>query len=123
MNILLWILQVLAALLYGSSGVMKVFMFEKISQDVTSFGALPREAWMALGILELVCTIGLIVPAAFHWRPHLTILAATLLAVESLVFVWVHVKYHEMTPLILSAVLGLLMAFIAYGRMVLRPIV
>jgi len=123
MNILLWVLQVLAALLYGSSGVMKVFMFEKISQDVPSFGALPREAWMALGILELVCTIGLIVPAAFHWRPRLTIMAATLLAIESLVFVWVHVKYHEMTPLILSGALGLLMAFIAYGRIVLRPIV
>ena len=66
MNILLWVLQVLAALLYGSSGVMKTFMFETISQDVPSFSALPREAWM---------------------------------------------------------VLGLLMAFIAYGRMVLRPIV
>jgi DoxX-like family len=75
-----------------------------------------------LGILELVCTIGLIVPAAFHWRPHLTVLAATLLAIESLVFVGVHVKYHEMTPLILSGVLGLLVVFIAYGRMVLRPI-
>jgi len=123
MNILLWVLQVLAALLYGSSGVMKVFMFEKISQDVPSFGALPRGAWMALGLAELVCTIGLIVPAAFHWQPHLTILAATLLAIESLVFVWVHVTYHEMTPLFLSAVLGLLMAFVAYGRMVLRPIV
>jgi len=122
MNKLLWVLQILAALLYGSSGVMKVFMFETISQDVPSFGALPREAWMALGILELVCTIGLIVPAAFHWRPRLTILAATLLAIESIVFVWVHVKYDEMTPLILSGVLGLLMAFIAYGRMVLRPI-
>ena len=122
MNILLWVLQVLAALLYGSSGVMKVFMFEKISQDVPSFGALPQRAWMALGILELVCTIGLIVPAAFHWRPQLTILAATLLAIESLVFVWVHIKYHEMTPLIMSGVLGLLVAFIAYGRMVLRPI-
>ena len=123
MNILLWVLQVLAALLYGSSGVMKVFMFDKISQDVPSFGALPREAWMALGILELVCTIGLIVPAAFHWRPQLSILAATLLAIESLVFVGVHVKYHEMTTLILSGVLGLLMAFVAYGRMVLRPII
>jgi hypothetical protein len=33
MHILLWVLQVLAALLYGASGVMKVFMFEKISQD------------------------------------------------------------------------------------------
>ena len=122
-NILLWVLQVLAALLYGSSGVMKVFMFEKTSQDVPSFGALPREAWLALGILELVCTIGLIGPAAFHWRPQLTILAATLLAIESLAFIWVHVTYREMVPLIMSGVLGLLMAFVAYGRMVLRPIV
>jgi uncharacterized membrane protein YphA (DoxX/SURF4 family) len=123
MNILLWVLQVLAALLYGSSGVMKVFMFEKISRDVQSFGALPREAWLALGILEFVCTVGLIVPDALHWRPSLTIVAATVLAVESLVFVWVHVRYHEVTPMILSGVLGVLMAFIAYGRMVLKPIV
>ena len=64
MNILLWVLQLLAALLYGASGVMKVFMFDKVSEGVPSFGALPREAWMALGILELVCTVGLIVPAA-----------------------------------------------------------
>jgi len=122
MNMLLWVLQVLAALLYGSSGVMKVFMFDKVSRDVRSFGALPREAWITLGILELLCTVGLIVPAAFHWHPPLTILAATVLAVESLVFVGVHVKYREVTPMILSGVLGLLMAFIAYGRMVLKPI-
>ena len=122
MNILLWVLQVLAALLYGASGVMKVFMFDKVSEGVPSFGALPREAWMALGILELVCTVGLIVPAAFRWQPALTVVAATVLAIESLVFIGVHVKYREITPIILSGVLGLLMAFIAYGRMVLKPI-
>jgi uncharacterized membrane protein YphA (DoxX/SURF4 family) len=122
MNILLWVLQILAALLYGSSGVMKVFMFEKVSQDVPSFGALPRKAWTALGILELVCTVGLIVPDALHWQPQLTILAATILAVESLVFIGVHVKYREVAPTILSGVLGVLMAFVAYGRMVLYPI-
>jgi hypothetical protein len=122
MNILLWVLQVLAALLYGASGIMKVFMFDKVSKDVPSFGALPREAWLTLGILGLVCTVGLIVPATLHWKPRLTVLAATVLAIESLVFVWVHVKYHEITPMILSGVLGLLMAFIAYGRMVLKPI-
>ena len=54
MNTLLWILQGLGALVYGASGVMKVFMFEKVSSDVPSFGALPREAWTALGILELI---------------------------------------------------------------------
>jgi hypothetical protein len=122
MNILLWVLQVVAAFLYASSGVMKVFMFDKVSQDVPSFGALPKKAWTALGIVELVCTVGLIVPAAFHWQPQLTILSATILAVESLVFVGVHIKYREVAPTILSGVLGLLMAFIAYGRMFLHPI-
>jgi uncharacterized membrane protein YphA (DoxX/SURF4 family) len=122
MNILLWVLQILAALLYGASGVMKVFMFDKVSADVPSFGALPREAWTAFGILELVCTVGLVVPAAFRWHPDLTVAAATLLTIESLVFVRVHVRYRETTATILSGVLGLLMAFIAYGRMFLKPI-
>jgi len=122
MNTLLWVLQILAALLYGASGVMKVFMFDKVSGDVPSFGALPREAWMALGILELVCVVGLIVPAALRWHPALTVVAAAVLAIESLVFIGVHVKYHEIAPIIMSGVLGLLMAFIAYGRMVLQPI-
>lgn len=122
MNILLWILQILAAMLYGASGVMKVFMFDKVSQDVPSFGAMPRQAWTVLGILELVCTVGLIVPAALHWHPSLTVMAATVLTIESLVFVWVHAKYRETATIILSGLLGLLMAFIAYGRVILRPI-
>ena len=122
MNTLLWILQGLAALLYGMSGVMKVFMFDKISGDVPSFGAMPRGAWAALGILELVCMVGLIVPGVFHWKPTLTVVAATVLAIESLVFIGVHVQYREIAPIIFSGVLGLLMAFIAYGRLVLKPI-
>jgi hypothetical protein len=101
---------------------MKVFMFDKVSEGVPSFAALPRKAWMALGILELVCTVGLIVPGAFHWQPVLTVVAATVLAIESLVFVGVHVKYREISAIIMSGALGLLMAFIAYGRLVLRPI-
>lgn len=122
MNALLWVLQALAALMYGASGIMKVFMFDKISGDVPSFGALPRDVWMALGILELVCVLGLIAPGTIRWQPKLTVVAATVLAIESLVFIGVHVKYHEITSIVMSGVLGLLMAFIAYGRMVLKPI-
>ena len=36
MNTLLWVLQVLAAVLYWASGTMKVFRFDKISADVRS---------------------------------------------------------------------------------------
>jgi len=60
--------------------------------------------------------------AYVDWQPAVTVLAATVLAIESLVFVRVHVKYVEITFIILSGVLGLLMAFIAYGRMFLKPI-
>ena len=122
MNTLLWVVQILAALLYGASGVMKVFLFDQISKDVPSFGALPRGAWAALGVLELVCAAGLVGPAAFRWRPGLAAAAAAALAAESLVFVAVHLKYRETAAIAMSAALGLLMAFVAYGRWVLRPI-
>jgi hypothetical protein len=122
MNITLWILQAIAALMYGASGTMKVFLFDKISGDVPSFGALPRPVWTALGILELICVVGLIVPSAFHFKPTLTVVAAAILAVESLLFVWVHVQYREPGSIVMCIVLGLLMAFIAYGRLVLSPI-
>jgi uncharacterized membrane protein YphA (DoxX/SURF4 family) len=122
MNILLWVLQVLAALLYLASGVMKVFMFDSVSKDVASFGALPREVWTALGIVELVCVVGLIVPAALRWHPTITVAAAAVLALESLVFIWVHAQYREIPTIVMMGVLGLVMAFIAYGRMFVTPI-
>jgi hypothetical protein len=42
---------------------------------------------------------------------------------SSLVFIGVHAKYREITPMILRGTLGLLMEFLAYGRMVLKPLV
>lgn len=122
MNVLLWVLQIAAAVLYSASGVMKVFLFDKVSVDVPSFGALPRQAWMALGILELVCVLGLVLPSALAWKPRLTVLAAVLLALESLVFIGVHLKYREPGAIVMSAALGLILAFVAYGRAFLSPI-
>ena len=122
MNIVLWVLQIVAALGYGASGVMKLFMFDRISGEVPSFGALPRGVWMTLGLLELICVVGLIVPGAFRWRPRLTVVAAVTLAIESLLFIWVHAEYREFASIVMSAALGLLMTFIAYGRAVLKPI-
>jgi uncharacterized membrane protein YphA (DoxX/SURF4 family) len=123
MNIFLWVLQILMALVYGASGVMKVFMLDKIRKDVKSFDALPNRVWMTLGIVELLCAVGLIVPGALHWQPGLTVLAAAVLAIESLLFIWVHVKYREYSTIVMVSVLGLIMAFIAYARMFLHPIV
>ena len=121
MNVFLWVLQGLAALLYGASGVMKVFLFEKVSADVPSFGALPRKAWTVLGVVELACVAGLIVPGLVGGPSTLTAAAAAVLALESLLFVWVHVKCREVGTIVFSVVLGLAMAFVAYGRAVLAP--
>ena len=122
MNILLWVLQILAALLYASSGVMKVFLFDKVSKDVPSFGALPRPVWAVLGLLELLGTLALILPGVLHSHTNLTVATAIFLCLESLMFIWVHMKYTEKTPIIMSAVLGSMMAFIAYGRFALTPL-
>jgi uncharacterized membrane protein YphA (DoxX/SURF4 family) len=122
MNILLWVLQVVAALLYAASGVMKVFLFDKVSEGVPSFGAMPRGAWAGLGVVELGCSVGLVVPGALHWAPIITVAAAGVLAVESLIFIWVHARYREATPIVMSAVLGLVMAFVVYGRVMLKPL-
>ena len=122
MNILLWVLQVLASLLYAGSGVMKIFMFDKISADVPSFGALPKREWAVLGVIELACVAGLLVPGVLHWHPELTIAGATILALESLVFIGVHAKYRERGSIVMVVVLGLVMAFVAYGRWALSPL-
>jgi hypothetical protein len=50
------------------------------------------------------------------------VVAASVLAAESLVFIGVHVRYREVAPILMSGLLGLLMAFVAYGRAVLEPI-
>jgi hypothetical protein len=110
------------ALLYAASGVMKVFLFAKVSKDVPSFGALPRPAWTALGILDLVGSIALILPGVLHSHTNLTVAAAIVLCAESQLFLWVHLKYTEKMPIIMSAVLGIIMAFIAYGRFALTPL-
>lgn len=119
MTILLWILQGFGALVFGASGTMKAFMLEKVSADVKSFGAFPPRVWKALGLLELTCVVGLVAPPLLHGRPELTGIAALVLALETVVFVWVHIKYREVPPIIMSGLLGLGMAILAYGR--LRP--
>ena len=50
---------------------------------VPATAALPRGGWSALGVLEMVCAILLIVPAATRWMPVLTPVAATALVLEA----------------------------------------
>jgi hypothetical protein len=121
MNVLLWILQIALAFVYFAGGAYKTFMFGDLARQMD---ALPRAGWAVLGVLEMACAILLVVPAALRWMPALTPLAAAVLAVETLALAGLYARYSlQLTaanPLIWAAVMGLLVAFLAYERYALR---
>jgi hypothetical protein len=123
MNILLWILQAVLALLYLAGGSYKVFAFADVADQLP---AIPRSGWGALGVVEMVGAVLLIVPAATRWMPLLTPLAAATLAFETLAIAGVYasysLKFTPANPLVWALGMGLLVAFVAYGRYALSPL-
>ena|ERR1044072_8661492 len=123
MNVLLWILQVALALLYFAGGSYKVFRFDELAGQLA---ALPRGGWRALGVLEMVGAVLLVVPAAARWMPELTPLAAAVLALETLGLAALYARYSlaiaATNPMVWALVMGLLAAFVAYGRYAVRPV-
>jgi hypothetical protein len=124
MNILLWVLQAVLALLYLSGGAYKIFSFDELATQMT---ALSRGGWRALGVLEIVGAVLLIVPAALKWMALLTPLAAAVLALETLAIAALYASYSlelaATNPMVWAVLMGLLAAFVAYGRYSLTPLV
>ncbi len=122
MNILLWVLQVALGFLYVAGGYYKAFKFEELASQFT---AIPHGGWRALGAIEMLGAVLLIVPAATKWMPGLTPIAAGVLAVETLFISGVYARHSTKltaeNPLIWSVVMLLLVAFVAYGRYAIRP--
>jgi len=116
-NVLLWVVQVALALLYLAGGSYKVFKFDELAN---SMRALSRGGWRVLGVLEMVGAVLLIVPAAAKWMPILTPLAAAALALETLALAALYARYSlklaATNPMVWAVVMGLLSAFVAYGR-------
>jgi DoxX-like protein len=117
MNVLLWALQIALAFLYLSGGAYKVFKFDTLANQMR---VLPRGGWRALGVLEMVGAVLLIIPAAATWMPVLTPLAAAVLALETLVLAALYGRYSlklaATNPMVWAVVMGLLAASVAYGR-------
>ena len=117
MNIILWVLQVALALLYLAGGSYKVFKFDELANHMR---ALSRGGWRTLGVLEMLGAVLLVLPAATNWMPVLTPLAAAALALETLALAGLYARYSlklaATNPLVWSLVMGLLAAFVAYGR-------
>ena len=117
MNVVLWVLQVVLALLFLAGGAFKTFNPDDVAKQIT---ALPRGAWRVIGVIEVVGAVLLIVPAATGWMPHLTPLAAAVLAFESLALSALYARYSlklaATNPLVFAVPMCLLAALVAYGR-------
>jgi hypothetical protein len=123
MNVFLWVLQGVLAFLYLAGGYFKVFKFDELAGQFTF---LSHGGWRALGVLEMLGAFLLIIPAATKWMPGLTLVAAAVLAVEGLALTALFAR-HSLTltvqnPMVWNVVMGLLAAFVAYGRYAITPL-
>jgi len=123
MNILLWVLQIVLALLCLFGGAFKASKPETL---VNPFRALSRNGWRVAGAIEVLCGILLIVPAATKWMSILTPLAAAALALEALalsaVYASVSRRMAAANPLVWSIATSAMAAFVAWGRYALAPL-
>ena len=119
MNVLLWILQVALALFCLAGGAYKLFQFDELAK-VPATAALPRAGWGAIGVIEMLCAVLLIVPVAVKWMPILTPLAAAVLAVEALALSVNNARYSlqlaATNPLVWTLAMAVMAAFVAWGR-------
>jgi hypothetical protein len=121
MNVLLWILQVLLALHTAMGAVWKITNSE---QTVPSLQAIPHGVWMALIGLELLCALGLILPAFNKPLNFLIPLSAACIGTVMLVYVAVHIASGDPSkgPMVYWLVVATVCAFLAYGRLKLKPL-
>ena len=117
MNILLWILQILLAL-HTVVGALWKFS----GQTVPSLKAIPHGVWLTMGVVELLSSLCLILPAFVRPLAILAPVAAAVIAGEMLLFTGLHIYSGDPNhgPIIYWLVVAVLCAFIAYGRFVPR---
>jgi hypothetical protein len=121
MNILLWVLQLVLALLCISGGTFQIFKIEQLKKGVAAMRELPRGLWALLGAVSCVAGLCLILPGAIHVLPVLTPIAAAAVAAENVLISAFYVHYGDRAPLPYSVAGAVLAAFIAYGRFALAP--
>ena len=117
MNVLLWVLQIALALLFVAGGAYKVFNPGDVAKRAV---ALPPGGWRAVGVIEMLGGILLVIPAGVTGRPDLIPLAAGVLALESLflsaIYARTSVKLVAANPLVYSVPMALLAAVVAVAR-------
>ena len=118
MNVFLWTLQALLALLFLGSGIAKSLMSKErmLATGQTGAAAMPLGFVRFIAICETLGAVGLVAPQALRIHTELTPLAATGFAIIMAGAAVVHYRIHEFKPIVVNAVLFCLCVVIAYGR-------
>jgi len=118
MNILLWIIQILLALLFVFSGGMKLV----IPADQLQAQAPPTMIHFSnlfmkfIGVCEVLGGLGLVLPGLFRIAKGLTALAAVGLTIIMIGAVVISVMGMGISAGVLPLITGVLCAFVAYER-------
>jgi hypothetical protein len=119
MNLALWIVQGLLALLFLFAGGMKLVLpIEQMTADI------PLPGWFLrfIGVAEVLGGAGLILPGLLKIRLGLTPLAAAGLVVIMIGATVLTLATGGGATALIPAATGLLAAFVAYGRWRLVPL-
>ena len=123
MNIILWVVQALLAVGFLMAGGMKLFTpHDALAAQMAWVSHAPAFAPKLIGLLEVLGGLGLILPSLLRIKPWLTPLAATglcLLMVGAFITHLLLGEYNMSAP---SLIMGLLSAFVAWGRSKKLPI-
>jgi uncharacterized membrane protein len=122
MNVVLWVAQILLALFLVGVGSAHMTRRDQATGRLAWMLAVPKPLLATIGILEILGAIGLIVPLATGILPWLTPLAAIAVVILMVLAAAFHARRPgEMPSVAFNFAVGLVPAFIAYGRIVVVP--
>jgi DoxX-like family len=120
MNILLWVLQVLLALVFFAHGALLLFPPAALVDQMNA--SLPRWFQLLLGIAEILAAVGLTLPGFTRIQPWLVPCAAAGIMIVMICATGFHVMRGEVSSAITTVVLLAVATFIAYMRWRVAPI-
>jgi uncharacterized membrane protein YphA (DoxX/SURF4 family) len=127
MKTTLWTAQVLWGVFFSINGFGKVLWYKpalwnQALHEVPWLPAVPQDLAIFIGVAEFLGGVGLILPAMTGVKPKLTPFAAIGLTLVMTLAAVFHILRGEYNFLAINVVLGGVAAFIAYERLIVRPI-
>lgn len=116
MNVILWILQVVLALVFAGSGVQHIVLPPSLPALFEWMYDIPTLPNVLIGVAELAAALGLILPGLTRIQTRLTPLAALGLAITMVGAVIFHILRGEVLNIVQTAFLMVLSALVAYWR-------